>query len=74
MRYGIILLLCLVGLFNTQAQEITRNDSIDNKPRLVFDINNHNFFDNREVRSPYQRSQTLFGSQLGAEADRKSVV
>lgn len=67
MRYRLILLFSLFGLLNTQAQDIIHNDSITHKPRLVFDINNHNFFDNREVRSPYQRSQTLFGSQLGTE-------
>ena len=34
----------------------------------VFGVSDNSFFDNREVHSPYQRSQTLFGSQLGVEA------
>lgn len=35
--------------------------------RLGFHSEDVGFFDNREVHSPYQRSQTLFGSRMGAE-------
>lgn len=39
----------------------------EKKADIVLDVANYNFFDNREVNSPYQRSQTLFGSQLAGE-------
>lgn len=41
------------------AEEITDN--------LFFQGDNLGFFDNREVKSPYQRSGTYFGTRLGAE-------
>ena len=34
---------------------------------IVYHVENFGFFDNREVRSPYQHSQTMFGTRLGAE-------
>lgn len=34
----------------------------------VWDMDELGFFDNRETHSPYQRSQTLFGTRLGATA------
>lgn len=52
---GIILLSCVKG----EAQEWT------------YQIEDLGFFDNREVHSPYQRSQTLFGTRLGAETGLK---
>lgn len=39
----------------------------ERKAKFVFGIDNFSFFDNREVSSPYQRSQTIFGSRLGGE-------
>ena len=39
---------------------------------VVFGAESFNFFDNREVHSPYQRSQTLFGSRLGVELGLRS--
>ena len=55
-------MLCCIGPIAI-AQDIHREEF-----RFVYDVDNFNFFDNREVHSPYQRSQTLFGSRLGAEA------
>lgn len=55
---------CLTGQV-ALAQETPKSDKED--IHVVYDIENFNFFDNREVRSPYQQSQTLFGSRLGAE-------
>lgn len=34
---------------------------------LQWHVENFGFFDNREVQSPYQQSQTLFGTRLGVE-------
>lgn len=55
------ILLCCMGTTAT-AQDINKENI-----HIVYDVDNFNFFDNREVHSPYQRSQTLFGSRLGAE-------
>lgn len=64
MRHPLIIaLLSLASLLGLHAQEYNPTDSA----RIIFGIDNNNFFDNREVHSRYQRSQTLFGSQLGAE-------
>lgn len=63
MRYYIILFLCIIGIVEVYAQEPVS----DRMFGVVFDIENFSFFDNREVRTPYQRSQTLFGSRLGAD-------
>ena len=63
MRYYIILLFCFIGIFEIYAQDPVS----DRKLGFVFDVENLSFFDNREVRTPYQRSQTLFGSRLGAD-------
>ena len=73
------LLLCLlpwIGLSVSDAQSVSDDmrykvlsgeDAFSERFTPVFGISNYNFFDNREVHSPYQRSQTLFGSLLGAE-------
>lgn len=53
-------MLCSIG--QAVAQEVSPEEY-----RFVYDVDNFNFFDNREVHSPYQQSQTLFGSRLGAE-------
>lgn len=34
---------------------------------IVYHVENFGFFDNRETKSPYQISQTMFGTRLGAE-------
>ena len=62
------LFLCaLLGLsFSMSSQELDAH-KLANEASVVWNVENFNFFDNREVRSPYQRSQTLFGSRLGAE-------
>lgn len=71
MRYNVTAILCFICLLNINAQEIakvyTQESVKDEKINIVLDIENYNFFDNREVHSPYQISQTLFGSQLGAD-------
>ncbi len=53
---------------NLRYKVESRDSSLCNIYSPIFAISNYNFFDNREVHSPYQRSQTLFGSLLGAEA------
>lgn len=63
MRFYIILFLCFIGFVEIYAQEPIG----DRKFGVVFDIENFSFFDNREVRTPYQRSQTLFGSRLATD-------
>lgn len=56
--------LCLLcSAWQTAVAQNTDKEKIS----LAYDIDNLNFFDNREVHSPYQCSQTLFGSRLGAE-------
>lgn len=71
MKYNLIAILCFIGLLNINAQDevkiYTQEHLKDEKINFVFDIENYNFFDNREVHSPYQISQTLFGSHLGAD-------
>lgn len=56
----LLFLLCSTAATTGYAQE-------KQKASLTFDIYDHSFFDNREVRTPYQRSQTLFGSMLSLE-------
>ena len=71
MKYNLIAILYFIGLLNINAQDevkiYTQEHLKDEKINFVFDIENYNFFDNREVHSPYQISQTLFGSHLGAD-------
>jgi hypothetical protein len=56
--------ICLLSNANQAAiAQSTKTDDI----RLKYNVDNFNFFDNREVHSPYQRSQTLFGSRLEVE-------
>ena len=62
--------LCVVCGFSQVviAQEATFSvDSNDKDISIAYDVESFNFFDNREVHSPYQISQTLFGSRLDAE-------
>lgn len=39
----------------------------EKKAQVVFGVDYFSFFDNREVKSPYQKSQTIFGSRLVGE-------
>ena len=61
--YCLLCITCFIGQ-TVAAQEIP--DSVEEDIRIVYEVDNFNFFDNREVRTPYQQSQTLFGSRLGA--------
>lgn len=63
LRYAIWGIFCCLAVMGGYAQESAKAE----EARVVFDVDNFNFFDNREVRSPYQHSQTLFGSRLGGE-------
>ena len=71
MKYNLIAILCFIGLLNVNAQGVAKIYTIeplkDEKIHFVLDVQNKNFFDNREVHSPYQIYQTLFGSHLGAD-------
>ncbi len=61
----LLLSLCSIG---TMAQE---REEKQEKFDLMFDVYDQSFFDNREVRTPNQRSQTLFGSMLSVEGGVK---
>ena len=73
MKCNIVIIFCFVfiGLLDINAQEIakvyTQESLKDEKVNILLDIENYNFFDNREVHTPFQISQTLFGSHLGAD-------
>lgn len=69
-RYFTLFLFILMGspILRAQYSESSHQQTPAEKATLIWGVNNYNFFDNREVRTPYQRSQTLFGSRLGAEA------
>lgn len=71
MKCNILFILCFLGLLNVSAQDSLKvyvPESVkDEKLTFVLEVENYNFFDNREVHSPYQISQTLFGSHLGAD-------
>ena len=45
-----------------------KQEEEENQVNFVLGLRNFSFFDNREVNSPYQKSQTLFGANLGVEA------
>ena len=60
----LILLALLLGYAPRAHAQISAEKG---HPHFVYDIDNLNLFDNREVRSPYQRSQTLFASRLSAQ-------
>ena len=63
-----ILLGCLICLLSSSAnQTTTAQETKKDKIHFAYNVDNLNFFDNREVHSPYQRSQTLFGSSLEIE-------
>ena len=61
------LLSCCIFLFCQTPQTATAQEKNKEKPVYTYHIDNLSFFDNREAHSPYQRSQTLFGSLLEAE-------
>ena len=61
----LLLSLCSIG---TMAQE---REEKQEKFDLMFEVYDQSFFDNREVRTPNQRSQTLFGSMLSVEGGVK---
>ena len=63
LRYCLLCLACCIG--QAWAQETTTQEKT--LPHFVYDVDNFNFFDNREVHSPYQQSQTFFGSRLTLE-------
>ena len=65
----ILLLLAIMETSMMYAQHgVSSPDAASvEKASLMWGVNNYSFFDNREVRTPYQRSQTLFGSRLGVE-------
>ena len=67
----VVSLSALFAQSNEECQSLSNNVSnlgSYNEPiKPIFAISNFGFFDNREVHSPYQRSQTLFGTLLGAE-------
>ena len=69
-RYFTLLLLLVMGAPSLRAQYNGNSprQTTSDKATLLWGVNNYSFFDNREVHTPYQRSQTLFGSRLGAEA------
>ena len=66
--YGIVrlLLCCILGMACGHGQVVCAQE-VQAKPSVAYRVESFNFFDNREVHSPYQISQTLFGSRLGAE-------
>ena len=63
-NFALALFVSMIGGANLYAQDICADDK---EVSLVYEVSNYSFFDNREVRSPYQRSQTFFGSQLNVE-------
>ena len=66
-RYLLCLALCFSQVVIAQESSIATGGKDDGKDiSVAYDVENFDFFDNREVRSPYQCSQTLFGSQIGA--------
>ena len=67
LNYCLLCAACCIGQA-TMAQEVKTSIAEKEAIHFVYDIDNFSFFDNREVRSPYQHSQTLFGSRLGLEA------
>lgn len=62
-RIPLLALLLLTFIPGAHAQTLSE----ESRSHFVYDIDNLNIFDNREVHSPYQRSQTLFASRLSAE-------
>ena len=67
-----LLFLALTTLL--QAQDSIQAD----KARFAYDVRDYSFFDNREVHTPYQRSQTLFGTclmgEIGVQWDAHSIM
>ena len=67
LKIKILALLCIACSIGQRAIAHENTAPDKEEVQIVYHVDNFNFFDNREVRSPYQRSQTLFGSRLGAE-------
>lgn len=68
-RLVLSLLIGWIGAVSLYAQEESGHEASGNRNvNPVFGVSNYSFFDNREVISPYQQSQTFFGSQLSTEA------
>lgn len=67
MKTKILALLCIAYGMSMRATAQEADNTEKENIQIVYHVDNLNFFDNREVRSPYQLSQTLFGSRLGAE-------
>ena len=65
-RLMMLLFVSVMSVVNLHAQGDEQSWYKSLNP--VFGVSDNSFFDNREVHSPYQRSQTLFGSQFGVEA------
>ena len=69
----LLTMLMLLAILPIAAQENLEPSSEqhhledENKVGFVLGLHNFSFFDNREVKSPYQKSQTLFGAHVGAE-------
>lgn len=57
--------ICLTAMIGLCSLNVTAQE--ESKAEVVFGVDYLSFFDNREVKSPYQRSQTIFGSRLGGE-------
>ena len=65
LAYSLLYMLCFVGPSAMAQDSLAQIDGEDID--VVYGLESFNFFDNREVHSPYQISQTLFGSRLDAE-------
>ena len=63
-----ILFISYICLLSSAKQTATAQATKRDNIQFTYNVDNFNFFDNREVHSPYQRSQTLFGSRLEVEA------
>lgn len=66
-KFYFLFVLLAIGVGECYAKDVVVNEESVDDVCVVFDVGNQSFFDNREVRSPYQYSQTLFGSHLGSE-------
>lgn len=76
MKRFILMIICILlpawtmlaqeGLSSPPQEEGEREEE-EKKVNFVLGLHSFSFFDNREVKSPYQRSQTLFGAHVGGE-------
>ncbi len=73
-RKTLFALMFFAQVFFVQAQDSLKIGTA----HLAYDVRDYSFFDNREVRTPYQRSQTLFGTclmgEVGVEWDAHAVM